>query len=98
MKKCILDLKYTLKIHFSQKSLQNRFTFGHILTREVAWSIKNHMLKMVIDPWPGVRCGGQCIQIHKMRRIFIMESAVPKCKKGFFARIFELYLQPIISG
>merc|ERR1719370_2728488 len=27
--------------------------------REVDWSIKNHTLKMVIDPWPGVRSGGQ---------------------------------------
>ena len=48
-------------MHFSPKSLQNRFTFGHILTREVAWSIKNHKLKMVIDLWPGVRSGGQCV-------------------------------------
>ena len=47
-------------MHFSPKSLQNRFTFGHILSREVAWRIKNHILKMVIDPWPGVRSGGQC--------------------------------------
>ena len=46
-------------MHLSPKALQNRFTFGHILTREVTWSIKNHTLNMVIDHGPGVRIGGQ---------------------------------------
>ena len=45
---------------FSPKAPEERFSFGHILSREVDWSIKNHTLKMVIDPWPGVRSGGQC--------------------------------------
>ena len=45
------------KMHFSLKSLQNRFTFGHILSWEVTWSTKNHMVKMVIEPWPSVRTG-----------------------------------------
>ena len=58
-KKWLFDPQNTLKTHFSPESLQNRFTFGHILSREVTWSIKNHMLKMVIDPWPGGRSGGQ---------------------------------------
>ena len=54
-------------MHFSPESLQNRYTFGHILSREVDWSIKNHTLKMVIDPWPGVRGGGQCPRPYNRR-------------------------------
>ena len=54
-KKWLFDPQNTLKMHFSPESLQNRFTFGHILSREVTWSIKNHMVQMVIEPWPGIR-------------------------------------------
>ena len=57
-------------MHFPPESLQNRFTFGHFLSREVAWSIKNYMLKMVIDPWPGVKSGGQW-SIHDVPSLFI---------------------------
>jgi len=48
-------------MHFSPKSLQNRFTFGHILSREVTWSIKNHTVKMVIQFCRQAR--GQCVGV-----------------------------------
>ena len=47
-------------MHFSSKAPQNGFTFGHILSREVTWSIKNKVLRVVIDPWPGGKSGGLC--------------------------------------
>ena len=78
-KRWLFDPQNTLKMHFSPESLQNRFTFGHILSREVAWSIKNHMLKMVIDPWPGVRSGGQC-SVHELTMSFLQYRQVNNMK------------------
>ena len=43
---------------FSPKSLLNRFTSGYTLSREVTWSIKNHTVTMVIDPWPDSKVEG----------------------------------------
>ena len=40
------------KMHFSPKAPEERFSFGHILTREVTWTIKNQVptLLMHLDP------------------------------------------------
>ena len=62
------------EMHFSPKAPEGSFTFGYILSREVDWSIKNHTLKMVIDPWPGVRSGGQCSPFRGFPSKFFFET------------------------
>ena len=51
-KKRLFDPQNTLKMHFSPKSLQNRFTFDHILSREVTQTIKSQGPRSWRQLWP----------------------------------------------
>ena len=46
------------KMHFSPKAPEERFSFGHILSREVTWTIKNQVPTLLIDLDPEGCRGG----------------------------------------
>ena len=46
------------KMHFSPEAPEGRFSFGHILSREVTWTIKNQVPTLLIDLDPEGCRGG----------------------------------------